>query len=129
MGNSVRYCPKGHDKDLPQGRNKNGECRKCRSTIYNKKYSNREYKLIKNHNLTLSQYNELFVKQNGLCLGCYRHASQLKSYLRVDHCHKTGRIRGLLCNSCNLAIGMLLDSPETLTRLADYLKLVEGSPK
>ena len=42
--------------------------------------------------------------------------------LRVDHCHRTGKIRGPLCNDHNLAAGMCQDDPVTLRRLADYLE-------
>lgn len=74
------------------------------------------------HGISLEQYNELFSSQNGLCKGCYRHQSSLKMAFAVDHNHKTGKIRGLLCGPCNTALGLLKDSPETLQRLIDYLK-------
>lgn len=43
-------------------------------------------------------------------------------YLRLDHCHKTGRIRGWLCDNCNTALGKFKDSSEVLQRAIDWLK-------
>ena len=42
--------------------------------------------------------------------------------LAVDHCHSTGKIRGLLCNKCNPAIGFLQDSPEIAKNALEYIK-------
>ena len=84
--------------------------------------NNKEGNLKRSYGLTLIQYNELFKAQNGLCLGCFKHQSQFNHRLFVDHCHKTGKVRGLLCSSCNRALGGVHDVPETLRRLADYLE-------
>ena len=112
-------CIRGHDTTII-GRNKDGCCKSCR-IYYNKNQDNRSYKLKSNYGMTLEQYNDLFNKQKGLCLGCYKHQSQLKRRLNVDHDHKTGRIRGLLCDLCNKVLGSVYDNPETLRRLAEYL--------
>lgn len=58
--------------------------------------------------------------QNNSCAGC--HIPLTMDSGRMDHCHETGQFRGVLCNSCNLSLGQLKDSPETLRRLADYLE-------
>lgn len=57
--------------------------------------------------------------QHGVCVGCRRGLVSVKAC--VDHCHSTGVVRGILCNDCNLALGMAQDSPETLRRLAAYV--------
>lgn len=57
-------------------------------------------------------------RQAGRCYGCM--ASGV--VLRVDHCHKTGIVRGLLCGHCNLTLGHAKDNPETLRRLMAYLE-------
>lgn len=67
-----------------------------------------------------SQINAIRDSQDGLCAGCLRDLAVNKEC--VDHCHDTGRIRGLLCNDCNVSIGILGDNPETLRRLADYIE-------
>ena len=68
-----------------------------------KSEENRKQTLMKRHNLTITQYQKLFDAQNGCCAICGKHQSELKKTLSVDHNHKTGVIRGLLCNTCNCA--------------------------
>lgn len=58
--------------------------------------------------------------QNNVCLVC-KEPSKMRG-LAVDHDHKTGRVRGLLCISCNGALGMVNDSPQVLRLLAEYLE-------
>lgn len=57
--------------------------------------------------ITIDDYNAMFEKQQGRCAVCHKHQSELKRTLDVDHNHITGQIRGLLCSSCNTAIGAL----------------------
>jgi hypothetical protein len=75
---------------------------------------------------TLDQYNQMFQDQKGLCLGCYKHQSELDSRLVMDHCHKTEKLRGLLCNRCNGTLGFARDNSDTLRRLADYIDKSRG---
>lgn len=81
---------------------------------------NRAYNLKKKYGLTLEKYGEMFASQNGLC-GICRKAEETR-YLAVDHCHETGRIRGLLCAKCNTTIGRFRDDPEQLESAAAYLR-------
>jgi hypothetical protein len=69
---------------------------------------------------TPALYAELFLKQGGKCLIC-QGPQQANRNLCVDHCHKTGKIRGLLCTKCNSAIGKLGDDPAMLLRALHYL--------
>jgi hypothetical protein len=73
------------------------------------------------YNITLEKYNEMFIKQKECCLGCNQHRSLLKRDLCVDHCHVTGKIRGLLCDSCNKALGLIKDDKNILLNLITYL--------
>ena len=66
-------------------------------------------------------YDALYLKQNGVCAICGQ-PNQNGKRLFVDHCHITGKIRGLLCSFCNSGIGYLKDSPVLLNRAIDYLK-------
>ena len=59
--------------------------------------------------------------QDGKCAGCLVELSTVK--IHADHCHVTGKKRGLLCAKCNLGLGHLQDSREILFRLAEYLKM------
>ena len=72
----------------------------------------------KRYGITLEQYNEMYARQGGLCLICKKH----QDVLVVDHRHEDGVIRGLLCKKCNLAIGLLYDSPESAEEAAKYLR-------
>ena len=60
--------------------------------------------------------------QNGRCAICGKHQNKFKKALSVDHCHKKGIIRGLLCNSCNLGLGKFYDNCELLNNAIYYLK-------
>ncbi|MGW5519265.1 endonuclease domain-containing protein [Nocardia africana] len=56
------------------------------------------------------------------CPGCERRFDEtVRRY--IDHCHETGAVRAALCRECNLVLGQVRDSPETLRRLADYLEV------
>lgn len=57
----------------------------------------------------------------GRCHGCENPLTQGPT-THIDHCHSTGRFRGLLCSGCNHALGKTKDNPATLRRLADYLE-------
>lgn len=70
---------------------------------------------------TDEEYEALVAKQQGLCAICGSTCSSGRN-LAVDHCHKTGKVRGLLCGNCNRAIGQLGDDPERIERAASYLR-------
>lgn len=63
------------------------------------------------------QYVENYNKQAGCCLICNRQMRRL----RIDHDHKTGMFRGLLCDTCNCGLGMFRDSSELLRKAAEYI--------
>lgn len=69
----------------------------------------------------------MFDEQDGKCAICRRESSGLlygkPRVLSVDHSHKPdGKVRGLLCHKCNMAIGLLQDNPELLRAAATYLE-------
>jgi hypothetical protein len=83
--------------------------------------------LKKRFNISIDDYNHLFLKQKGKCDICDKAESQLDTngkvkWLSVDHNHDTSEIRGLLCNSCNTGIGKLGDSIKVLENAIKYLK-------
>lgn len=73
-------------------------------------------------------YNEMFINQSGYCAVCRRHQSDLKRRLDVDHNHFTNNVRGLLCSSCNAAIGSLgADSGvELLQKAIEYIRKTDN---
>lgn len=77
--------------------------------------------LIRTYGISLKRYEELFKAQFGTCAICHNPPTKEKPFLVVDHDHKTGKVRGLLCNKCNVAIGLLQDSMKNLHSAARYL--------
>jgi hypothetical protein len=78
-------------------------------------------KRLLRYGLTIESFNSLLASQQGCCAIC---REVLKNPC-VDHDHRTGLVRGILCHDCNRAIGMMRDSPDILRRAADYLIRVD----
>ena len=101
--------------------------RRDRIHYYKTKDRHRELQMAKRYNISVEYYRELFKKQNNLCAICSNPETAIDKrsgnlrYLAVDHCHKTGEVRGLLCQSCNQAIGMLKENPILFDRAKEYL--------
>lgn len=70
----------------------------------------------KKYGLRESDYAFMLEFQKNSCGICQTHQSALSRSLVVDHCHQTGRIRGLLCSNCNTALGLLKDSRQSIAR-------------
>lgn len=82
----------------------------------------RERHLIRKYGISLAQYDMMLKAQDGKCAICKApEIDQFKSVFHVDHCHTTGRVRGLLCRGCNHILGTVKDNPETLQRAISYL--------
>ena len=86
-------------------------CKPCQSkrsrahylaNLEHHKATRRRYGLKKRYGLSITRYNEMFVAQFGLCAICKEPS---KTNLHVDHEHRTGHIRGLLCAFCNRFLG------------------------
>lgn len=69
------------------------------------------------YGITPEEFDALAARTRGKCPICLK-----KKRLAVDHCHKTGRVRGLICSECNRSIGMLGDQVEPLRRALKYLE-------
>lgn len=80
--------------------------------------ADRNKKLKKRYSITVDEYDALHAAQQGICAICKSETDKLV----VDHDHNTGKVRGLLCNTCNLGIGGLKDSPTILLSAIDYLE-------
>jgi hypothetical protein len=81
--------------------------------------AHRERHLIRKYGVSLTDYNSMFSDQMGACAIC---GKTQRRALDVDHCHKTGSVRGLLCTTCNQMIGHSGDSPDRLVKAAEYLR-------
>ncbi len=134
---------------LPEDRNASGECRGCRKA-YNQAYfrkpevmeksklrsrkwradhpdlvqqRSRSYMLKYNYGITIQEYDKILAEQNGVCAICGSSETGWKyPWFHVDHCHKTGKVRGLLCQRCNPGIGIFYENPEILRRAAVYIE-------
>ncbi|WP_107103789.1 MULTISPECIES: endonuclease VII domain-containing protein [unclassified Streptomyces] len=73
--------------------------------------------LKRSYGITESERDEMIASQMGVCCICLAAPA-----VHVDHCHETGRVRGVLCFNCNSAIGKLGDDPDTLRRAISYLE-------
>lgn len=70
-----------------------------------------------------ARYEEIFKSQNGKCLLCHINQKDINRVFDVDHCHKTGKVRGLLCNNCNKFVGFLEKNTELFVKIEKYIKL------
>jgi hypothetical protein len=130
---SYSICRSGKRKGHPAG-----ACKECRTVLHKTRkradptiYERIEWpcKLKKLYGITVEQYDSLLAEQKGCCAICGSTSSYSRNYkntarakFSVDHCHATGKVRGLLCTKCNRALGLLNDSIESVLRMSEYLK-------
>jgi len=88
-------------------------CKACKAA------KGRAQHLKRNYGLTEAERDAMVATQRGLCAICLDAPA-----MHVDHCHGTGRVRGVLCFSCNAALGQFKDQPDAIRRAAAY---VEGN--
>ncbi|MGW4654630.1 endonuclease VII domain-containing protein [Streptomyces sp. NPDC004279] len=88
-------------------------CKACRAVRGRQDHLKRQY------GITEAERDELIASQQGVCCICLSAPAA-----HVDHCHETGRVRGVLCFSCNAALGQFKDRPDVIRRAATY---VEGN--
>lgn len=119
------------DKSLDQFykiKNRNNKPRpECLSCAKEYQHTRKDYYYKRNYGVSLEQFNEMLILQDNKCKICNRDQSELKSTLHVDHCHQTGKVRGLLCASCNRGIGFFSDNPDLLIKAISYLRNEDSS--
>jgi len=82
------------------------------------KYKDQRYK---KYGITKNDYDKLLKEQNNCCAICGIHIIEFKKSLFIDHCHKSGKVRGLLCPSCNTGLSYV-ERKTWLKRAKIYLK-------
>ena len=83
----------------------------------------RRNKLFGKYKMTMSQYEAMSFKQSGRCAICLTTPEDVRyGVLCVDHCHRTNKVRGLLCIECNTGIGKFQDKVQMLINAIHYLK-------
>lgn len=80
------------------------------------------YSVESRYRMQKGEYARMLTRQNHSCLTCNRPEADLRRRLHVDHDHRTGKVRGLLCASCNRILGYCAENPQTLRHLAAYLE-------
>lgn len=81
----------------------------------------KDHMMKRHHGLPLGSYQKMLAEQNGCCAICGTDTPNGQGRFHLDHCHDTGKIRGLLCHSCNLAIGYFRDNIATIQSAIKYL--------
>ncbi len=113
--------PKGSNKRKPGGKCYTCVTEKQKEWADNNKIRhsrNQFFRLLRRYALTVEEFDELLIEWRGLCPICLEELNPPC----VEHCHDTGRVRGLTCRQCNTAMGQANDDPERLRRMADYLE-------
>jgi len=96
-------------------------CKVCHKLIYyGRDYRNSNLK--KKYGITSEEFEQILTEQGGVCKVCGGPPHGKGNRYHVDHNHKTGRIRGILCHKCNVALGMVQDSEEHLMKLIKYIQ-------
>ena len=129
-----KYCEQTKPlNDFPRHKgHKDGHaavCKICKRKKYptttRQKQKAYERQIKRNYGITVENYDAMYAEQGGLCAGCRQ--SNKGSRFHIDHCHTTGIVRGLLCNKCNIALGLVDDRIETLANLISYLSYGQTS--
>lgn len=101
-------------------------CRPCHTAARRASYcseTNRKYALKKNYGITPEEYGRMLDQQGGECRICGLPESAGRyGRLCVDHCHKTGDVRALLCSECNAGLGKFQDDPRLMLAAIDFLR-------
>jgi len=101
----------------------------CLNYIKKKKHEKIERKYIRSlirrsnkYSISCAKYISLFHNQNHSCAVCKTHIDNLPKDLSIDHHHTTGKVRGLLCTKCNLALGLLGEDKNIIENLLKYIE-------
>ena len=102
-------------------------CKSCVSKYRKKWWENgggkekqRDTNLKRAYGISSSEWQRIFELQKGCCASCGRHQSNVPKSLHVDHCHKSGKVRALLCDRCNRALGIMDEDAISIRKLAEY---------
>lgn len=128
----MKLC-KGCLETLPAesfGKKRDGTKAKCRSCEKpDRKRYRRAERLKTRYGITPADYDRMLAEQGGGCAVCGAVTDPVEPNrsLAVDHCHATGKVRGVLCTVCNRTIGKFNDDPAVFERFAAYLRRATAS--
>ena len=117
-------CNECRSIESAEYRRLNPEKVKVRNATNRKKYNRDQTGDILKHRygITIEDYDGMYIEQGGRCAICGNHQSKMNRRLSVDHCHETGKVRGLLCINCNAGLGNYRDNLALLENAVKYLK-------
>ena len=81
----------------------------------------RERTKERRYGITQEQFNQMLLNQNSKCKICSNDFKSSKD-THIDHCHNTNKVRGLLCNNCNMALGQFNDNTDNMDNAIRYLQ-------
>jgi len=131
-------------KSGPRGGHLAAYCKECSVTVAKATYARNNSdlsfyrrvawpsKLKRAYGITVEDYNRILAEQGGACALCRsttpengnrKYKRRVRSVFDVDHDHKTGKVRGLLCTRCNRLVGLANDDPNTARRLVEYFNI------
>jgi hypothetical protein len=119
---SCKHCGKTHIQNQREIRN-NSHSMSC-SFYRPPNYSGIEKRdgiIRRQYGITLNEYNEMLENQNYKCAICGNEDEVEGRRLAIDHCHTSGKVRGLLCGKCNRGLGLFYDNVELLNNAILYL--------
>ena len=128
------YPTQFKSKEFPDKVYYHGKCKSCFIKAKQKDYTpekGRDKNLKRCYGISLNEYNEMLEKQNNKCMTCGTTKPGGRKSGRgggadvfvVDHCHDTGKVRGLLCYSCNRTLGLVGDNTQILHKMINYLSI------
>ena len=100
---------------------------KNKTAAVNKKWAEKnkekiqDTKVKRKFGITLEEKKKLFEEQGSVCAICKCTENKITRDWDVDHCHITGKVRGVLCSNCNRGLGLFQDEQQNLLRAAEYL--------
>lgn len=128
--------PNGYTTECKQCTKRYQDGRRSEILSYQKKWRKNNPEKAKGHivkskyGITGDEYKEMLERSDSLCYACGLPETFVKNgtirSLSIDHDHETGKVRGLLCNSCNRAIGFAKDNADRLQACAEYLRRVSS---
>lgn len=118
-----RPCKNGHYNRWV-GTNNCIDCEEDKKESYRE--SRREQRLVKKYGISSVDYEDMAEPQHWCCKICDDPAHG-RALFHVDHCHATGKVRGLLCSKCNQAIGLLRDDPLLMRKAAVYVEYAKAA--
>ena|ERR1017187_3785715 len=111
MGAILKICQNSNCSVEIKGNHTKKWCEKCKP----------KNQIARLYGFTIEEYEQFFVDHMFSCNICGIHQSQIGKTLYIDHCHTTGKVRGLLCQPCNSMLGNAKDNVDLLAKGIEYL--------